>query len=171
MSLQDQMQRAKQLQLTEVPGSKDRIFGTFGSKKDHYQIRVSKYADTRQFGNMMRGITVFNIDCQQTKANKTTTSGFMQLSCKGNCQKHTICYHSQAALLKIFDDKDINFQRSISNDVAKSGNIALVETPDGGSLWIVVREETEVIEEAETKVEDKPIVNLMRGDINDEGID
>ncbi len=170
MSLSDQLKRAKQLQLTEIPGSKNRIFGTFGSKRDHYQIEVSEHADTHQFGNMLRDITVFNVNCQQTKANKNRNGASMQLPCKGNCQKHTICYHGQAALLKIFDDKEISFQRSISNEVARSDNITLVESSNGGSLWIMVQEEAK-LQETEIKVENKSVVNLMRGNIDDKGID
>ncbi len=170
MSLQSQMERAKQLQLTEIPGSKNRIFGTFGSKRDHYQIEVSEHADTHQFGNMLRDVTVFDVGCQQTKANISNGKTSMQLSCKGNCQKHTICYHSQAALLKIFDGKEINFQRSISNEVARSGNVSLVKSLNGGSLWIVIQEETK-LQKTKIKVENKSVVNLMRGDVDDEGID
>ncbi len=166
MTLQNQMERARKLQLTEVPSLiESRIFGTIGSQGDHYQIEVSEYADTRQFGNMLRGITIFSVDCQQSKANITNGEASLQMACKGNCQKHTICYHGQAALLKVFNGKEIDFhfQRSISNETARSGNVFLAKSPNGGELWIV-----EV--EAKVKVEDKEIVNLMRGP-KDEGID
>ncbi len=166
MTLQNQRERAEELQLTEVPRLKEsRAFGTFGSKGDHYEIEVSKRLDTRQFGNMLRGITIFNVDCQQSKANISNDGkASMQVACKGNCQKHTICYHGLGALLKIFDGKEISFQRSISNETARSGNVSLVKSANGGELWIVE-------EEAKTKVTNSEIVNLMHGDEDFEGID
>lgn len=165
-NLSNRVQKSKQLQFTEVGGSNKRMLATVGSKQDHYQIRFSHHLENMKFGDQLMDIRVFEVDCQRIDVGNGKLNPME--TCKGNCQ-HTVCYHCLGGLRYLFekDNKAISFYNSIfstGSGLNLGGKIALVKTPHGGSVWVVVRE-------APIKVENKPIVNLMRGNSNDEGID
>ncbi len=165
-NLSQRVQKSKQLKFREMGGSNKRMLATVGSKEDRYQIAFSHHLETVKFGDQLMDIRVFEVDCQRID----TSNGKLNPMepCKGNC-RHTVCYHSIGGLRHIFekDNKAISFYDNIFSAITAAnlgGKIAKVETPNNGSVWAVVRE-------AKVKVENKPIVNLMRGSIDDEGID
>ena len=165
-NLSQRVQKSKQLKFREMGGSKKKMLATIGSEEDRYQISFSHHLETMKFGDQLMDIRVFEVDCQRID----TSNGKLNPmeTCKGNC-RHTVSYHCLGGLRHIFekDNKAISFYSGIFSAITTAnlgGDIAKVETPNKGSVWAVVRE-------VPTKVENKPIINLMRGDIDDEGID
>ncbi len=165
-NLSNRVQKSKQLQFTEIGGSNKHMLATVGSKQDHYQIRFSHHLENMKFGDQLMDIRVFEVDCQQIDVGNGKLNPMEP--CKGNCQ-HTVCYHSLGGLRYLFEknNQTISFydsEFSVRTATNLGGKIAKVETPNRGSVWAIVRK-------APVKVENKPIVNLMRGDVDDEGID
>ena len=165
-NLSQRVQKSKKLQFREIGGSNKHMLATIGSKEDCYQISFGHYLETVKFGDQLMDIRVFEVDCQKIDTGNGKLNPME--TCKGNC-RHTVCYHCLGGLRHIFekDNKAISFYGSIFTAITAAnfgGKIAKVETPNKGSVWAVVRE-------VPTKVENKPIINLMRGDIDDEGID
>ncbi len=165
-NLSKRVRKSKQLQFREIGGSNRHMLATVGSKQDHYQIAFSHHLETMEFGNQLMNIRIFEVDCQQINVGNGKLNPME--ACKGNC-RHTVCYHSLGGLHHIFeqDNKAISFYNdefSVRTAANLGGKIAKVESPNKGSVWAIVREVAK-------KVEDKPIVKLMRGDPNDKGID
>ncbi len=164
--LSSRVDKSKNLKYIEVGGSNRRMLATVGSKQDRYQVTFSHHLENMKFDNELMNIRVFEVDCQQINVGNGKLNPMEP--CKGNC-RHTVCYHSLGGLRYLFekDNKAISFYDSIfsaGSGLNLGGKIALVKTPHGGSVWAIIRE-------APVKVENKPVVNLMRGDIDDEGID
>ncbi len=166
-NLSQKIQKSERLQFREIGGSSKRMLATIGSKENHYQITFSHHLQKIKFDNQLIDVRVFEVDCQRID----TSNGKLNPieTCKGNCQ-HTVCYHCLGGLRHIFekDNKSISFYDNVfstGSGLNLGGKIALVKSPHGGSVWAIVRE-------APVKVEDKLIVNLMRGTRKeDEGID
>ncbi len=166
-NLQSRVQKSKQLKFRNIGGSSKKMLATVGSKGDRYQIEFSHRLQTMKFGDQQRDIRVFEVNCERIDTDNGKLSPMEP--CKGNCQ-NTVCYHCLGGLRHIFEhhDKAISFYDNIFSAITASnlgGKISKVKSPYDGSVWAVVRE-------APIRVEDKPIVNLMRGTIEeDEGID
>ncbi len=165
-NLSRRVQKSKQLKFREIGGSNKRMLATVGSKQDRYQITFSYHLENMKFGDQLMGIRVFEVDCQRIDTGNGKLNPME--ACKGNCQ-HTVCYHCLGGLRHLFQEqkKTISFHNDIFSVITAvniGGTIAKVETLNGGWVWAVIREAT-------IKVENKPVVNLMRGDSDDEGID
>ncbi len=163
-NLQNRVQKSKSLKFREVGGA-GKILATVGSQDDHYQIEFSHHIDSFQFGDQQRNVRVFEVNCEKINTGNGKLNPMEP--CRGNC-RHTVCYHCLGGLRHIFkqDNKAISFYDNIFSAITGTnlgGKIAKIETPNKGSVWAVVRK-------TPIKVENSPIVNLMRGE-EDEGID
>jgi hypothetical protein len=167
-NLSERVQKAKQLVFTPIPGAGETLAGTWGSKDDYYQIALfEKRPEKIQIADKILEVKVISTRCKQLNIDNGKLNPME--NCKGNCY-HTICRHSMGWLKEVLKERKqtISFYEDILsalNGLNFGGELTKVVSKQGkGFVWAVIQEKPKILD-SQTNI------NLMRGRLDDEGID
>lgn len=181
MSLEQRVERAKELTIVEIPNTPTATFGVWGSKDNFYRVTLTRPIKPRQPTILLnrRQIHLENILVECTQDGNLFGT---PCNCKGNSKCNTICYHSIGVLFQAFDEQGMEIEFCRDEIIARgkvernewdrtknNSHFALVQSKQShGSMWAVIRDKVKIVDHGSMEKR----VNSMRGnETEEEGID